>query len=72
MTNDMSKADIQRPSWITDQLIERTKQLWQRRCNEPIDDAMAIEFILSATRLWDTLSEIPPANRPRGPARRCG
>lgn len=63
MKSSIINCGDQRPSWITDGLIERTKRVWQSRSTEPIDDATAVELILSATQLWDTLSEIRKPTR---------
>jgi hypothetical protein len=70
MNADTTKQQGDRPAWITDALIDRTKRVWQARAGNAISEAEAIEFILSATQLWDTVSAIQKTNCPRGPARR--
>ena len=46
------------PAWITPQLIERTRAIWQPICRRPLTDKEALEIVLNVANLYDVLEAI--------------
>jgi len=47
---------VRPPPWVTRELLEETRQVWESRWKGTITDKDALEIILSVGRLLDTLS----------------
>lgn len=42
-------------AWITDELLERTRQVWSRVYERPIDEAEAVEILMNVKRFAEVL-----------------
>ncbi len=52
-------ADRSTPSvaWITDELLERTRQVWSQVYQRPIDEREAVEILMNVKRFAEVLSK---------------
>lgn len=60
-----ARSGASRSEWISPELIERTRRVWQPYYAEPITDEIAVTILRNAGLLIDAvvISEIPQARR---------
>ncbi len=52
-------------AWITDELLNRTRQVWSRVYGRPIDEREALEILLNVRRFAEVLLKIAKTGKTR-------